>query len=158
MTIDLSHLSQEKRAFLKANPDLLKSLEKEIPLQAGRVQARKEKLRKGKAKWQRDLEDVDRKVDDAKKRAEELRRKYDPKLMEINRKLLMKAVSGKGALVCPVCGDSDHGNKMNGKPWCFKCKTTLVPKDKLEDWLKLPKVKVLSKSLKDEFKKQGLDF
>jgi len=152
MTIDISQLSPEKRAFLKANPELLKSLEEQIPKQIAGVQKREEKLRKGKAKWQRDLEDVDRRVREARAKADELRREYDPLLREIQEKLLRKldVVKGEDSLVCPKCGEGDHGNKMNGKPWCFKCNVLLVPKSQMAKWLRLPKMKVLRRSFKDD--------
>jgi rubrerythrin len=152
MTIDLSNLSQEKRAFLKANPELLKSLEEQIPRQVAGVQKRVEKREKGKAKWQRDLEDVDRRVQEAKDRAEKLRREYDPLLREIQGKLLRKldVVKSEDSLVCPKCGEGDKGNKMNGKPWCFKCNVTLVPKSQVAKWMNLPKMKALRRSLKDD--------
>jgi hypothetical protein len=141
MTIDLSQLSPEKRAFLKANPELLKSLEAQIPKQIAGVQKREEKLEKTKAKWQRDVD-----------KAEKLRREYDPLLREIQDKLLRKldVVKGEDSLVCPKCGEGDTGNKMNGKPWCFKCNVTLVPKSQVAKWLKLPKTKVLRRSFKDD--------
>ncbi|GAI35800.1 unnamed protein product, partial [marine sediment metagenome] len=44
MTIDISELSQEKRAFLKANPGLLESLEEAIPGHIRTAQATQEKL------------------------------------------------------------------------------------------------------------------
>jgi len=139
--IDVSNLSQEKRAFLKANPALLKSLEQEIPKQVSGVQKREEKLRKGKAKWQRDLE-----------YAEKLRREYDPLLRDIQDKMLRKLdiVKGDNSLVCAECGEGDKGNKMNGKPWCFKCNVPLVTKGNVAKWMKLPKMKVLRSSLKDD--------
>jgi hypothetical protein len=145
VTIDISQLPQEKRAFLKANPEFLKSLEQQIPKQVAAVQKREEKLEKTKAKWQRDL-------DEAKGRAEKLRREHDPLLREIQDKLLRKldVVKGEDSLVCPKCGEGDHGNKVNGKPWCFKCQVPLVPKDVVAKWLKLPKMKVLRRSLKDD--------
>jgi len=144
MTIDISQLSSEKRAFLKANPEFLKSLEGQVPRQVAGVQKREEKLEKGKAKWQRDLED-------AKDRAEKLRREYDPLLREIQDKLLRKLDVVKGdSLVCPKCGEPDKGNKMNGKPWCFKCNVPLMPKGQVVKWLKLPKTKVLRRSFKDD--------
>jgi len=145
MPIDLSRLSPEKRAFLKAYPDLLKSLEQTIPLQVQRVQTRKLRVEKGKPKWEREL-------DEAIRKAEELRRRYDPMLMEIERKLMSKAVAVSG-LVCPVCGEGDKGNKVNGKPWCLKCNVPLVAKDKVEKWRRLPKVKVLPKDLRDELRR-----
>lgn len=145
MTLDLSSLSNEKRAFLEANPELLSSLEKAIPLQAGRVQSRKEKLRKGKSKLQRDLH----RVEDAKRKADELRRRYDPRLMEIERKVFGDAVVAS-KLVCPECGEGDHGNRMNKHPWCMKCNTALVPKNMLKKWRKLPTVKFARNALKNE--------
>jgi len=145
MPIDLSRLNPEKRAFLKAYPDLLKSLEQSISQQVHRVQTRKQRMEKGKPKWQREVEE-------AVKKAEELRRKYNPYLMEIERKLLRKAVTVLG-LVCPVCGEGDRGNRKNGKPWCLKCDVPLVAKDKVEKWRRLLKVKVLHKDLRDELRR-----
>jgi len=122
--IDLSELNPEKRAFLKANPELLKSLEAEIPRQVTGFQKRREKLDKGKAKWQRDF-------DGALAKAETLRREYDPCLREIQEKFNRKL----GVIEVNGFGEGDKGNKMNGKPWCFKCKTPLMPKEKVAKWL-----------------------
>ena len=148
--IELSQLSPEKRAFLKVNPELLKSLEQQIPIQIAGVQKREEKLLKGKAKWQRDLEGVDRRVQEAKAKADELRR--DPLLLDIQDKLLSKldVVKGEDSLICPKCGEGNNGNKMNGNPWCLKCNLPLIPKCKVAKWLKLPKTKVLRRSFKDD--------
>ena len=163
MTIDLSQLSQEKRAFLKAHPDLLKSLKTGIGKQAVKVQTRKQRETKGKSKLQRELEDIDRRVKEARDKAEELRRKYDPHLRRIQNNLMMKlnVETGMKGLVCPVCGRSDEEcghNKTNGKPWCVKCDTQLIPKNKLKKWRKMVKAKAVRSSLKDEFKRRGLDF
>lgn len=135
MTIDVSNLSPEKRAWLKANPDLLKSIEAEVPRQVAGFEARHEKANKGKASWQRD-------IDDALKKAEEIRRQYDPLLMEINQRFIEKTEGSVGTLVCPVCGDSDKGNVMNGKPWCFKCNSPLLPSSRIHKMLKSPRIKV----------------
>jgi len=145
VTIDISQLSPEKRAFLKVNPELLKSLEQQIPRQVAGVQKREEKRKKTRAKWQCDL-------DEAVGRAEKLRREYDPLLREIQGKLLRKldVVKGEDSLVCPKCGEGDKGNKMNGKPWCFKCNVTLMPKNQVAKWLELPKMKVLRRNFKDD--------
>jgi len=152
VTIDLSQLSPEKRAFLKVNPELLQDLEKEIPNQVRQAQDRQEKLRRGKSKWQRDLEDV---VEEAKQQADELRREYDPELRRINRLFMEKAVRSDGALVCPVCGGSDHGNKMDGKPWCFKCNSPLESAKTANK--RFPSVKVLPKSKRLETTFRRLD-
>lgn len=45
-------------------------------------------------------------------------------------------------LICPVCGEDDHGNTMNGEPWCFKCNRALVDANKSR---KEVRVKVLPK-------------
>jgi len=151
VTIDISQVSPEKRAFLKVNPELLKSLEQQIPKQVAGMQKREEKLRKGKAKWQRDL---DRRVEKLRAKADQLRQDYmmDPRLREIQNKLLRKldVVKGDKSLVCPKCGEGDYGNKMNGKPWCFKCNVPLMPKDQVAKWLKLPNLKPLRSSLRDD--------
>ena len=148
--IDLSNLSPEKRAFLKAHPDLLKSLEKEIPNQIRRVNTRKKKLSKGKSKLQRDLEDVYRIVEEAKRKADKLRREYmiDPHLRKIQENFNSKlgVIKGENSLVCPECGEGDHGNRMNKQPWCMKCNTALVTKKMLKKWLKLPKIKAVRKA------------
>lgn len=131
MTIDTSQLDPEKQAFLKANPDVLKSIEQAIPLQAKRVQTRRERVQRGKAEWQQ-------KVDDTEREVEELKRKYDPILMELERnyEASLEKVKVKD-LVCPVCGEGDRGNVMNDRPWCFKCNTPLLPKGKVQDFIKV---------------------
>ena len=154
MTVDVSHLSSEKRDFLKCNSELLSSLEKAIPNQVRNVQTREKKLSKGKSKLQRDLEDVDRRVEEAKRRADELRREYmvDPHLREINekyQKLIVKSESGS-SLVCPKCKEGDHGNKMNKQSWCMKCNTALISKNMLEKWRNLPEIKISRDAIKNE--------
>lgn len=34
-------------------------------------------------------------------------------------------------LICPVCGDSDHHNLLNGVPFCPKCMVKLILKSNL---------------------------
>lgn len=165
MTIDISNLSPEKQAFLKVNPELLKSLKKEVSKQAATIQTRQKKLSNGKSKLQRDLEDIDRKVVETRNKADKLRREYmmDANLRRIQRKFLgtQPVVHGDAELVCPVCGSFNGAytkgkpNKKNGKPWCLKCNSPLVPKDKLMKWRKFSKVKAAGKSLRDEFKVGG---
>jgi len=81
------------------------------------------KREKSKAKWQR--EEIDSRVADVKLKAGELRRQYNPELIRINTILDRKYASQPLRLRCPVCGEGDKGNKMNGKPWCFKCNSSL---------------------------------
>jgi len=164
--IDLSNLSQEKRAVLKANPGLLKSLERAIPTKIQSVNRGRNRRKHGKSKIQRELQEIDEKVRAARQRAEEARGTTDENLREINRKWLEIAgfTPGDKQLVCPVCGEPSGAytsggkpNKQYGKPWCLKCNSPLVPKDKLAKWRKMPKVKEHG-SFKDEFKRRGLDF
>lgn len=150
MTLDLSQLPPEQRTFLKAHPDLLRSLERAIPVQAGRLKRKRE----ARSKLQRELEDFDR-------RSREITR-YDPQLTRIQQKWMDAAGvdRGKKGLVCPVCGspngayaDGGKPNKKNGEPWCLKCDSPLIPEGKLERWKRAPKVRMLPKSLREEVKK-----
>ena len=155
MTVDLSELSSEKRAFLKANPELLSSLEKEILTPIQRINTRNAKENKGKSKLQRDLEGVDRRFEEAKRKADGLRREYDPHLRKINEQY--QSLHGKcesaSRLVCPKCIEGDSGNKKNKQPWCMKCNTALIPKNMLEKWKKLPEVKFSRDALKKELRR-----
>lgn len=40
-----------------------------------------------------------------------------PHMREITSNLKRK--QGAKGLVCPLCGEEDHGNRINGKPYCF---------------------------------------
>lgn len=165
MTIDISNLSQEKQALLKARPDLLKSLEQTIPRQIQKVERRRKKLSKTKSKFQRDLDEIDERTQEVRAKAAKLRKRFerlkregkskhqkemavlkarlreyefklDPILRKIQRRLDSKVVGSTSSLVCPVCGEGDRGNIMNGKPWCFKCGVPLVKAGKVLKWLK----------------------
>lgn len=128
--IDILGLPPEKRAWLEEHPEFLKGLEAEIPRQASSVQRSVEKVERGKAKRERELEE-------AMRRADELRSQYDPALRELSEKYSQTLPKiDVGALACPQCGDGDHGNKMNDKPWCFKCNVPLVPRDQVIRWLR----------------------
>lgn len=137
---------------------LEKSILAEAPKQWAKMQSRKQKLNRGKAKWQRDLEDVDRRIERVKRRADDLRRQYmtAPALSKIQAKFddRFDVVSN---LVCPSCGEGNKGNKMNGKPWCIKCNSPLIAKGKVEKWKRLPTVKIVSKSPKDELRRITLN-
>jgi len=117
----------------------------EAPKQWEWFQNKKTKKAKGKAKWQREMEEMDN-IGDAKARAEELRRQYDPELMRINANLERK-LGTVGGLRCPKCGEPDRHNKMNGKPWCLKCNVPLespfLVKKRSPDVKALPKTKRL---------------
>ena len=109
----------------KRNSVLEVALLAEAPKQWERFQKNKLKRVKGLPKWKRELEEIDSKVADARAKAEELRGQYDPELMRINSLLERKLGSPVGGLRCPKCHEGDRGNKMNGKPWCFKCNVAL---------------------------------
>lgn len=164
MTIDISQLSQEKRAFLKVNPDFLKGFEQAVPNQAAKIQKRKKKRTRGLSKLQRDLEDIDRRVAEARTEADKLRREYmmhlPPALRRLHFESMRKdVIIGEKQLVCPNCGRTDAKNKRGSKPWCIYCHLPLVPKNKVERWKKMIRFKPLSKRKReDEFKHRGLDF
>lgn len=127
----------------------------EAPKQWERFQRNKIKRAKGKAKWQREIDEIDGKVADAKAHAEELRRQYDPELMRINANLERKLGVSVGGLRCPKCGEPDRRNKMNGKSWCMKCNVALESPFLVKK--RLPNVKVLSKTKKLDVTFRGLD-
>ncbi len=53
--------------------------------------------------------------------AEQARRKAiiktNPHMREITSNIRRR--SGSSGLICPVCGEGDHGNRMGRKPYCF---------------------------------------
>lgn len=127
----------------------------EAPKQWTRFQARKAKRDKGKTKWQREIDEIDSKMTDAKTRAEELRRQYNPKLMQIVTNLDRKIGMPVGALRCPKCGEPDRQNKMNGKPWCMKCNVALESPFLVKK--RLPYMKTLPKTKRLDVTFRGLD-
>ena len=148
MTIDISNLNQEKRAFLKAHPDFLKSLEETLQRQARNIHVKRKKLEKTRSNHQRQMEELEKKL-----RCDRI---LDPALREINEKYTRKfePLTTASDLICPVCGKGEdemmHGNKgPGGKPWCLRCDAPLFPKRKLERWKKMAKIRVLPKSSKD---------
>ncbi len=136
------------QAESKHNSVLEAALLAEAPKQWSRLQKNRTKRLRGLSKWKREIEEIDSKVADAKASAEELRRQYDPELMRITANLDRKIGTPAGALRCPKCGESDHQNTMNGKPWCLKCNVPLespfLVKKRLPDVKMLPKTKRLN--------------
>jgi hypothetical protein len=116
----------EPKESKPSQADLEAALLAEAPRQWTRFQRNKLKREKGKPKWQREIDGIDGKVADAKARAEEVRRQYDPVLMRINELLERKTGSPVGGLRCPICGGPDMNNRMDDKPWCMKCNVPLV--------------------------------
>lgn len=48
----------------------------------------------------------------------EAERRSNPHNREIRKTLSLRHGSS-GGLVCPVCGEGNHGNQISGKPYCF---------------------------------------
>ena len=71
----------------------------------------------------------------------------DP-LTEIYVKYLATMQSEDAKLVCPDCGESDHGNRVNKKPWCMKCNMPLVYKSKRK---RGPQVRVIRREKNPTF-------
>lgn len=123
--------TRELKKLLKAKSDELNAMIKKAPegwdaqkaqRLIGEIRVINERIADvGKSHLQRRL-GVEHTVSGAKSRAEELRRKHmaNPNLREINQKFLERFMP-EAVLCCPKCGEPDHGNRMNGEPWCFKC-------------------------------------
>ena len=140
--MDISNLSNEKQQFLRANSELLKSLEKTIPTKISKAITQKNRINKGKSKLQRELAEIDRVFDE----------KHNPDnniLMKLNQKK-HDLIKPSSKMICPKCKEADYGNKVNGISWCVKCDTALISSNKLEKWKKLPEVKYAPDALKNE--------
>lgn len=85
---------------------------------------------------------MEEKKAESQRRAETLRRLYNPLLRRVTER--NRAIS---KLVCPTCGKGDKGNRMDQKPWCFNCNVPLVKPNQVKRWMK---VKVLKKGLDDD--------
>jgi len=136
------------------NSELEVALLAEAPKQWERFQQSKLKRSKGKAKWQREIEEIDSRVADAKARAEGLRRQYDPELMRITANLERK-MGVTGGLRCPKCGGIDRHNRKDGKPWCMNCNVVLESPFLVKK--RSPNVKVLSKTKRLNVTFRGLN-
>lgn len=102
---------------------------------------------------QRQRKEIEAKVEGARLHAarvrEEARIRSDPHLREITESLhtLHSVDSG---VVCPKCHETNsHGNKMNNRPYCFRCQLPMMSKEKAEKWVK----PVKPKSWVDDFGK-----
>lgn len=77
--------------------------------------------------------------EEMREHAEKLRREAEfqnnPQVKRI-KKTLERGVIKEG-LVCPNCGDTDQGNKVNKKPYCLKCNTPLIKPDKIGKWMNI---------------------
>jgi hypothetical protein len=142
------------QAESKPNSLLEAALLSEAPKQWMRFQKNKGKRSKGKAKWQREIEEIDVKVTDAMANADESRQRI-AELIRINANLKRKIGMPTKGLWCPVCGEGDMGNTMNGRPWCIKCNSPLEPAE--AENKRLPKVKVLRKTKRLDVTFRGLN-
>ena len=79
---------------------------------------------------------------------EEMRIMSDPHLREITEAMRAKHRT-EGGLVCPSCGDIDHGNRMNKKPWCMKCNLPLMSAEKAAEWVKPQPLKKFPRGFND---------
>jgi len=121
-------------------------------LYGGGVVSSKDKIGGTMDEVQRQRREIEEKVEGARLRAdrvrEEARIMSDPHLREITENL-RKLHSVESGVVCPQCGETNsHGNKMNGKPFCFKCQLLMISKEKAEKWVK-PQPKPKSYTFKD---------
>jgi ribosomal protein L37AE/L43A len=74
----------------------------------------------------------------------------DDPLMEIYTKYLKILKAQKVELVCPECGEPDHGNRMNNIAWCMKCNLPLVPQSK-----ELHRIRVVKKEKNPTFREDS---
>ena len=89
---------------------------------------------------QRQRSEIEEKVAGARLHAERVRREAEimgnPHAREITENL-RKLHSAESGVVCPQCGETDsHGNRMNGKPFCYKCQLLMISREKAEKWVK----------------------
>lgn len=123
----------------KTQKEIEDALLAEAPKKWAEVQRHREKIQHGNSNFQRKMAELD-----AKHRRERVR-VLDPALRDIERRLLERD-SVMSELICPNCGEPDHGNKNNGLPWCFKCNTVLIKKSKIKKWMKGGSTRMLSKT------------
>ena len=79
--------------------------------------------------------EVEERVKLARFQREEMRVMGDPHMREITENL-RRVHSSSSKLVCPSCGEGDHGNRMNKKPWCMRCNMPLMTREQAEGWVK----------------------
>jgi endogenous inhibitor of DNA gyrase (YacG/DUF329 family) len=89
---------------------------------------------------QRQRAEIEEKVAGARLHAERVRREAEimsnPHAREITENL-RKLHSVDSGIMCPKCGETNsHGNKNNGKPYCYKCQQTMISREKAEKWVK----------------------
>lgn len=111
-----------------------KAPHREVEEDLRKIQEVKQASQKRVEEVRRRAREVQRRAEDARKRAEELRRMHNPMLKRITETLEAEDVLKLG-LVCPVCGEGDKGNRMNKRPWCFKCNVPLIRPNRVARWV-----------------------
>ena len=117
-------------------------------LYGGGVVSSKDKIGGTMEEIQRQRQRIEDEVAEARRHAdrvrEEARIMSDPHLREITEHL--RRIHGqKGGLVCPSCGETNsHGNRMNNRPYCFRCNLPMISREKAEKWIKPQKPKIRS--------------
>jgi len=129
----------ESPEFVKALHEACEHQYREY-LYGGGVVSSKDKIGDTMAEIQRQRAKIEAEVAGARAHAdrvrEEMRVMSDPHMREITESLRARHRT-EGGLVCPSCGETDsHGNKMNGKPYCFKCNLPLMSAEKAAEWVK----------------------
>ena len=128
----------ESPEFLRALHEACERQYREY-LYGGGIVSSKDKIADTMEEMQRQRREIEEKVAEARvhaeRRREEMRIMGDPHLREITESL-RKRNRVEGGLVCPKCGDTDHGNRMNGKPYCMKCNLPLMSAEKAAEWVK----------------------
>ena len=107
-------------------------------LYGGGVTASKDKIGDTMAEIQRQRAEIEATVSEARLNADrvraEMRVMSDPHMREITMNLRKR--HSVDSLVCPNCGEGDHGNRMGKQPWCMKCNLPLMSREKAEKWIK----------------------
>ena len=102
---------------------------------------------------QRQRKAIEEKVEEARRHADRIRREAELMSNEGAREItenLRKLHSTESGVVCPQCGETNsHGNRMNGKPFCFRCNLIMISKEKAKNWVKPQKPKKSSLTFND---------
>jgi len=102
---------------------------------------------------QRQRREIEEKEKKAKLYADRIRREAELMQNEHAREItenLRRLYKPESDLVCPQCGETDsRGNRMNGKPFCFKCQLVMISREKVKNWIKPVKPKVKSYTFND---------
>ena len=145
---------------LEDSPEFRKALQEECEKQyrgwlyGGGVAANsKDKIGDTMEEIQRQRQRIEDEVAEARIHADRIRREAELMSNEHAREItehLRRIHSVESGVVCPQCGETNsHGNKMNGKPYCFKCNLQMVRKEKAENWVKPVKPKTRSYTFND---------